>query len=290
MKTGVIGLGVMGSAMALNLHKAGHLHRIWNRTPSRAEAITSATNITPSEDIEDLARECELIITCVSKDDDVLEVMEKLASAIKPGTIVVDTSTVSSETARKAAGLIEARGGSFLDCPVTGGAEGARKGTLSLMVGGDEATLDRIRVELSAIGKKIVYIGPTGSGQACKAVNQVICAGINQAVTEGLSFGSALGLDMDRVLEAISEGAAGNWFMAHRGKTMLEGVFTPGFKMKLHHKDLKICLDMAASAHTPELKLTGMTVADYEKLLADSHGDEDISALYLLKQSQMGSE
>ena len=284
MKTGVIGLGVMGGAMATNLHKAGHLYRIWNRTESKAEAITKTTNVTASNSIEDLARNCELIITCVSRDDDVLEVMEKIASAIKPGTIVVDTSTVSSDTARKAAKLLDDSGGRFLDCPVTGGAEGARLGTLSLMVGGDEATLDKVRQELSAIGKKIVYIGPTGSGQACKAVNQVICAGINQAVTEGLAFGAALGLHMDRVLEAISEGAAGNWFMAHRGKTMLEGVYDPGFKMKLHQKDLKICLDMAESGQLQELKLTGMTVADYDMLLAEGHGDEDISALYLLKK------
>jgi 3-hydroxyisobutyrate dehydrogenase len=284
MKTGVIGLGVMGGAMALNLHKAGHLYRIWNRTASRAEDIAKTSNVTTSDSIEDLARDCELILICVSKDGDVLEVTEKLASAINPGTIVVDTSTVSSETAKKAATLINDKGGHFLDCPVTGGAEGAKKGTLSLMVGGDEETLEKVKDELSAIGRKIVYIGPTGSGQACKAVNQVICAGINQAVTEGLSFGAALGLDMDRVLEAISDGAAGNWFMAHRGKTMLDGVYMPGFKLKLHHKDLKICLDMASSSSIPGMKLTEMTVSDYEELLAGGHGDEDISALYRLKK------
>src|SRR5690606_25532181 len=105
-----------------------------------------------------------------------------------------------------------AKNADFLDCPVTGGVEGARNGTLSLMVGGDEHVLDRIRPVLGAIGKRIVYIGPTGSGQACKAVNQIICAGINQAVTEGLAFGETMGLDMDKVLEAISAGAAGNWF------------------------------------------------------------------------------
>ena len=145
--------------------------------------------------------------------------------------------------------------------------------------------MDKATEVLSAIGKKIVHIGPTGSGQACKAVNQVICAGINQAVTEGLAFGQGMKLDMDRVLEAISAGAAGNWFMDHRGKTMLAGTFEPGFKLKLHHKDLKICLDMASTMDEAGLPLTSMTVADYEELIGQGHGDEDISTLFRLKKN-----
>jgi 3-hydroxyisobutyrate dehydrogenase len=284
MKTGVIGLGVMGGAMALNLHKAGYLHSFWNRTKSSADEISRLTGITPSPSVPEAVAGCEAVITCVSRDQDVMEVIDLISGGIKPGAIVIDTSTVSSDTAKKAAEIITGKGGSFLDCPVTGGAEGAKNGTLSLMVGGDEAVLDKVREVLSAIGKKIVYIGPTGSGQACKAVNQVICAGINQAVTEGLSFGETLGLDMDRVLEAISGGAAGNWFMDHRGKTMLAGIFAPGFKLKLHHKDLKICLDMAMSMNDAELSLTRMTVSDYEELIRQGFGDEDISSLYRLKK------
>ena len=275
----------MGGAMALNLHQAGQLQGIWNRTRSRAEQIGQLTGLQPAGSIVELAAVCEVIITCVSKDGDVLEVVEEIAKGIHPGTIVVDTSTVSSDTAKKAADMITNKGGSFLDCPVTGGAEGAKNATLSLMVGGDEAVMNKVREVLAAIGKKSVYIGPTGSGQACKAVNQVICAGINQAVTEGLSFGESMGLNMNKVLEAISAGAAGNWFMDHRGKTMLVGVFEPGFKLKLHHKDLKICLDMAASMDEAALPLTKMTTADYEELITQGYGDEDISALFRLKKN-----
>ncbi len=285
MKTGVIGLGVMGGAMALNLHKAGLLHRIWNRTVSRANEICEQTGVAVSDSISTLASECDAIIICVSKDEDVLEVINAIAEGIKPGTMVIDTSTVSSKTAKQAADIIISNDGEFLDCPVTGGSEGAKNATLSIMVGGDEAKLNTARPVLSAIGKKIIHIGPTGSGQACKAVNQVICAGINQAVTEGLAFGQGMELDMDRVLEAISAGAAGNWFMDHRGKTMLAGTFEPGFKLKLHHKDLKICLDMASTMDEAGLPLTSMTVADYEELIGQGHGDEDISALFRLKKN-----
>lgn len=284
MKTGVIGLGAMGAPMALNLHRAGHLHRIWNRTRAKAEDIAAQTGVTVAESVEALAAECELIITCVSRDPDVLAVAAKVAAGIRPEAIVVDTSTVDRRTALEAAALIAARGASFLDCPVTGGVEGARKGTLSLMAGGDAAVLDRARETLASIAGRITLIGPAGSGQACKAVNQVICAGINQAVTEGLAFGEALELDMDRVLDAISGGAAGNWFMDHRGQTMLAGRYEPGFKLSLHHKDLGICLDMAAGTPATDLPLSRMTAADYEKLMAAGHGNEDISALYRLKK------
>jgi 3-hydroxyisobutyrate dehydrogenase len=283
MKTGVIGLGAMGSAMALNLHKAGHLHRVWNRTSAKAWQLSEQTGAAAAGSIEELAAACELIIVSVSRDNDVLAVIEKIATAIRPGSIVVDTSTVSNATARQAAGMIKAKHGDFLDCPVTGGVEGARNGTLSLMAGGDAAVLERIRPVLTAIAKKIVHIGPTGSGQACKAVNQIICAGINQAVTEGLAFGEVMGLDMDKVLEAIAGGAAGNWFMDHRGRSMLAGRYQAGFKLNLHLKDLKICMDMASQNRDTSLPLTAMTAADYEKLLAQGHGDEDISALYRLK-------
>ena len=283
MKTGVIGLGVMGSAMAVNLHKTGYLHSIWNRNQTKADEMNKIIGVNCARSIKELAEECELIIICVTKDEDVLEIIEKITTSQKHETIVIDTSTTSSSSAEKAAELLANIGVSFLDCPVTGGAEGAKNATLSLMVGGDESVLNKVRPVLSTIGRKIVYIGPVGSGQACKAVNQIICAGINQAVTEGLSFGNAMGLDMNKVLEAISSGAAGNWFMEHRGKTMLMETFDPGFKLKLHHKDLKICLDMATNINKVDLPLTKMTITDYEKLISQGYCDEDISALYRLK-------
>jgi 3-hydroxyisobutyrate dehydrogenase len=224
------------------------------------------------------------VLVCVSRDNDVLEVINRIASSLRPGSIVIDTSTVSSQTAHQAALIIQGKGSDFLDCPVTGGVEGAKNAALSMMVGGDVSVLDRIRPVLAAMTRRVVHIGPTGSGQACKAVNQIICAGINQAVTEGLAFGEKMHLDMGKVLEAIAGGAAGNWFMDHRGKTMLAGQFPAGFKVNLHHKDLQICMAMATQNGDTSLPLTAMTVADYEKLMAGGYGDEDISSLYRLKK------
>jgi 3-hydroxyisobutyrate dehydrogenase len=284
MKSGVIGLGAMGAGMAINLHKAGHLHRVWNRTTSKAEALSKETGVEVSSTIQSLATDCELIITCVSRDADVLEVVEKIAETAKPGTIVIDTSTVSSETAIQAEKMLQAKNIQFLDCPVSGGVEGAKKGTLSMMVGGDEATLEKSRATLLAIAANIVHIGATGAGQACKAVNQILCAGINQAVTEALAFGEDMNLNMDRVLDVVTKGAAGNWFMEHRGRTMLAGSFDVGFKVNLHHKDLGICIKMAEQNSKVNIPLVEQTIADYEKLMEQGHGNEDISALYRLKR------
>jgi len=286
VKSGVIGLGAMGAGMAINLHKAGHLHRIWNRTAGKAEGIARETGVTVSDSITSLASECELIIVCVSRDADVIEVVKKIAASARPGTIVVDTSTVSSDTALEAARILEAKDIQFLDGPVSGGVEGARKGTLSMMVGGDEATLERARATLSSIASTIVHIGPTGSGQACKAVNQILCAGINQTVTEALAFGKDMNLDMSRVLDVVTKGAAGNWFMDHRGRTMVAGTFAPGFKVNLHHKDLGICMKMAAKSPGTKIPLVELTIAHYEKLMAQGFGDEDISSLYRLKRQE----
>ena len=284
MKTGLIGLGAMGAAMALNLHKAGHLHRVWNRTQAKAEQLSHQTGVVVADNIEQLAAVCDLVLVCVSRDHDVLEVIHRIATTIRPGSVVIDTSTVSTQTALQASAILRAQGCHFLDCPVTGGVDGAKNGTLSMMVGGDESVLDGLRPVLASMTRRVVYIGPTGSGQACKAVNQIICAGINQAVTEGLAFGEHMQLNMASVLEAISGGAAGNWFMDHRGKTMLAGQFPAGFKVNLHHKDLQICMAMATQNGDTSLPLTAMTVADYEKLMAGGYGDEDISSLYRLKK------
>ena len=286
MKTGVIGLGAMGAGMATNLHKAGNLHRIWNRTPGKADRLVKETGVTVSGSIQSLASECELIIACVSRDADVIEVVKKIAESARPGTIVVDTSTVSSDTAIQAERILKAKGIQFLDCPVSGGVEGAKKGTLSMMVGGNEDILEQARDSLSSIATNIVYIGATGSGQACKAVNQIMCAGINQTVTEALAFGKDMNLDLDRVLNVVTKGAAGNWFMDHRGRTMVAGTFAPGFKVNLHHKDLGICLKMAEKHPETKLPLVIQTIKDYEKLMQQGHGDEDISSLYRLKRHE----
>jgi 3-hydroxyisobutyrate dehydrogenase len=156
-----------------------------------------------------------------------------------------------------------------------------------MMVGGDETMLDRVRPTLNAIAGNIAYIGPTGSGQACKAVNQLMAAGINQAVTEALAFGEVMGLDMDKVVDIVATGAAGNWFLDHRGKTMLANNYAPGFKLALHHKDLGICQAMLENACDASLPMIEMTLIHYQRLMEQGFGDEDISALFRLKKAQL---
>ena len=284
MKTGVIGLGAMGSGMALNLHKAGYLHGVWNRTRSKAERVAGQTGAILFELPAQLASECELVLLCVSRDADVLEMVEQVATTASAGTIVVDTSTVSSNTAELAAAELAKKNVAFLDCPVSGGVEGAKNGTLAMMVGGDAEVLTRAEDTLRAIAATVTLIGSTGSGQACKAVNQIMCAGVNQAVTEALAFGEAMGLDMNKVVDVVAKGAAGNWFLDHRGKTMLVDDNDTGFKLNLHHKDLTICKDMIRDLDKFTLPLVDTTLKQYEELMEQGYGDEDISALYRLKR------
>jgi 3-hydroxyisobutyrate dehydrogenase len=152
-----------------------------------------------------------------------------------------------------------------------------------MMVGGDEVVFERARPVLAAMATRILYMGPTGSGQATKAVNQIMCAGINEAVTEALAFAEAQNLPMEKVIEVIAGGAAGNWFLEKRGLTMTQGIFKPGFRLALHHKDLKICQAMAAEIGI-EIPLSDMSVRNYEQLMNEGYGDEDISAMYRLKR------
>ena len=283
LKAGFIGLGSMGAAMARNVAKAGLLGAVWNRTESRAAELARELAVTPALTPADLARQTDVILLCVSADADVLEVIQQLLPALAPGKTVVDMSTVSRETAREAARQVHDLGADFLDAPVTGGMEGARHGTLAIMVGGHEDTLERIRPILCAMGQRIVHMGEIGMGQSAKAVNQVLCAGINEAVTEALAFGERLGLDLDKLIQVLSGGAAGNWFLEKRGPTMTRDSFAPGFKLALHHKDLAICLAMAEPLGV-SLPLTSITLEHYRELMTAGYGEEDISALYRLKR------
>lgn len=289
MKTTVIGLGAMGAGMAGNLFRAGHLSQAWNRSPERAQAAAAQHGFGLADSLEHAAAQADLVITSVSADADLLQVVERLCRTMTAGSVVLDTSTVSIDTARKVAERLEAHGIHFLDAPVSGGKEGAEKATMVMMVGGDPAVLEQVMPVLESISRKVVHLGPVGSGQATKAVNQIMCAGINQAVTEALAFGQHQGLDMDKVVDVVSSGAAGNWFVEHRGRSMCNGTFAPGFRVALHHKDLKICQAMLA-ADEVALPMVEMTLAQYEQLMADGHGDEDISALYRVKRPLFGEE
>ncbi|MCW5584742.1 MAG: NAD(P)-dependent oxidoreductase [Chromatiales bacterium] len=289
MKTTVIGLGAMGAGMAGNLFRAGLLTQAWNRTPERAQSAAAQHGFTVADSLESAGAQSDLVITSVSADADLQQVVDRLARVMTAGSVVLDTSTVSIDTARTVAERLEAHGIHFLDAPVSGGKEGAEKATMVMMIGGDEAVLEQIMPALNAISRKVVHMGPVGSGQATKAVNQIMCAGINQAVTEALAFGQHQGLDMDKVVDVVSSGAAGNWFVEHRGRNMTRGIFEPGFRLALHHKDLKICQTMLA-ADQVQLPMVEMTLVHYERLMERGHGDEDISALYRAKRPLFGED
>lgn len=283
MKAGIIGLGAMGMGMAKNVAKAGLLDTVYNRTYSKAETLAKELGITAIKTPDQLAALVDVVLICVSADQDVLEIVNAISSTIKPGSVVVDMSTVSSKTAEQAVKILAEKQVEFLDAPVSGGVEGAKNGKLVMMLGGNAQAFEKVRPVLTAMTSKIMHIGATGSGQGAKAVNQIMAAGINQAVTEALAFGEAQGLAMDKVIDVISGGAAGNWFLEHRGLSMMRGNYTPGFKLALHHKDLKICLDMARKKGA-DITLAETTIVDYEQLMAEGFGDEDISALYRLKR------
>ncbi len=287
MKTGFIGLGAMGLSMARNLHRAGLLAAVWNRSLDKARELAGETGCAVAEDPADLAGRCDVIVLCVSADGDVLDVVGALKPGLRSGHVVVDCSTVAASTAVDAAETVRQAGAAFLDCPVSGGTEGAAQGTLAIMCGGAAEALAQAMPALEAMGRRIVHMGPVGSGQATKAVNQIMVAGINEAVTEALAFGEAMDLPMDKVIEVVGSGAAGNWFLTNRGPTMVRGTYAPGFKMALHDKDLSICQKMAAEKGV-QLPVIEMTRLHYRRLLEEGHGDEDISALHRAKQALFG--
>lgn len=282
MDVGFIGLGAMGQHMARNLHRAGILAGVWNRTAARAEAFAAETGCRANASPAELAAACNVVVTCVSADADLLAVVDALIPGIRKSAIVIDCSTVAAGTAREAAQRLATVGAALLDCPVSGGVEGARKATLAIMCGGDEAAFERARPVLAALGKTIVRMGPNGAGQATKATNQILCAGAIQVAAEAMAFAQAEGLPLDRVIEILGQGAGASWYFVNRAPFMLRGEYPAGFRVRLHDKDLRICRDMAAR-HGARLPVVETTLADYAQLLADGHGEEDISTIFHLK-------
>jgi 3-hydroxyisobutyrate dehydrogenase len=282
MRTGFIGLGAMGSHMARNLHRAGLLAGVWNRTPEKARTLAAELGTTAPNTPAELAASADAIVLCVSADQDVMDVVTALAPGLKPGAIVMDCSTVSSETARKCSELLRSRRAEFLDCPVSGGVEGARDATLAIMVGGSEESFERAKPVLSALGKTVTHFGSTGSGQAAKATNQIMCAGIIEAVSEAMAFARAQSLPLDRVVDTLGKGAGSSWYFVHRAPNMVRGTYPAGFRVRLHAKDLAICRDMAAHFGVT-LPVVERMLDEYAELVARGYGDEDISATYRLK-------
>ena len=282
MKTGLIGLGAMGTPMARHLHTSGLLTVVGNRTQAKADALAADLGVRAARSADNFAG-CDAVVLCVSLDADVLENVAALAQVLRPGTVVVDHSTVSVQTARRAAAMLGEQSIGFLDAPVSGGVEGARNGKLSVMVGGIAADLEKARPLLQTYAARISHMGDSGAGQATKAVNQVLVAGINEAVCEGLALGEKLGLDPERLLPTLMAGAAANWFLDKRGATMLRDEFAPGFKCAHMLKDLRIVQGMARESGI-RAAVIQQAVADYAELVERGCGDADTSALITLKR------
>jgi 3-hydroxyisobutyrate dehydrogenase len=279
-RVGFIGLGTMGAAMAANVARAGFPLFVWNRTPGRAGELIKLGAEEATSPAE-LASRVDLVVTCVTDTPDLGEVLfdeAGVATAEPRPAVVVDCSTVSPIATRAFAAQLDERGVAMVDAPVSGGSEGAQKGTLTIFVGGEKSPVERARPVLEAMGSTVTHLGPVGSGQAAKAVNQVILAGTYMGVAEGVVLALKAGLDIDALMPALAGGAARSWVLDNRASRMIADDYPLGFRVSLHRKDLGIALEMARD--------TGVTlpvaslVAEFENgLLAQGHGDEDMSAL-----------
>jgi 3-hydroxyisobutyrate dehydrogenase len=283
LRVGFVGLGAMGIPMARNLHRAGLLQAVWNRSPEKAQALAGELGISTTGSLADFARPLQAIVTCVSADSDVRAVIEGMAPGLARGALVIDCSTVSADTARWAEEFLSGRGVQFVDAPVSGGVEGAQKATLAIMCGGRPEAFEAAKPVLAAMGKTIEHFGPCGSGQATKATNQIMCAGIIRACAEAMAFAGAHGLPLERVVNTLGAGAGSSWYFVHRAPNMVRGTYPAGFRVKLHAKDLRICRDMAARLGV-SLPVVDAMLAEYAELEARGFGDEDISATHRLKQ------
>jgi len=282
MRTGFVGLGAMGTHMARNLKRAGLLTAVWNRTGEKARALAAELGVEAPGTPAQLAAGVDAVVVCVSADADVLEVVRALAPGLAAGSLVIDCSTVAADTARKAAELLGKQGVEFLDGPVSGGVEGAREGTLAIMVGGTTEAFARARPVLEAMGRTIAHFGQTGSGQAAKATNQIMCAGIIEAVSEAMAFARAQGLPLEKLIDTLGKGAGSSWYFIHRAPNMARGSYPAGFRVRLHAKDLTICRDMAARFGVA-LPVVERMLSEYAELISRGYGDEDISAAFRLK-------
>lgn len=284
LRASFIGLGAMGASMARHLHAKGLLVAVGNRTQQKAYDLAGDLGV-DAPSIEGIASMSDVVALCVTADQDVLDNVAALLPHLREGSVVVDHSTVAPATAQRAAQMLAEKGIAFLDAPVSGGVEGARNGKLSVMVGGDAAALEKARPVLEAYAAKVTHMGGVGAGQSTKAVNQVIVAGIAQAVTEGLALGEALGLEAEALLPTLGAGAAGNWFLEKRGATMLRNEFSVGFKLALLHKDLGIVRGVAVDAGT-DRSIIEKSLADFAQLMSEGYGDDDISGLIRIKRGE----
>lgn len=288
-RLGFAGMGIMGSGMATNLIAQGHALHVWNRTRSKAEAIAGA--IVASSPRE-LAERSDVLFLCLSDTPDVRDLVRRedgLLWALRPGHLIVDHSTISPSATRELTAEVETRSASWLDAPVTGGAEGAREGSLSTMVGGSTLDLERVRPFLEAYSTTITHIGPVGTGQLAKLVNQILVVGNQLATSEALLFAKRAGLDLEAVLNAVKGGAGGSWMLSNRGPQMITGDWRPGFTIDLQQKDLRLALESADEIGAP-LPGTALIFQLYRALQADGRGQEGNHALIKALELMAGME
>jgi len=264
---GFIGLGIMGISMARRLIEAGHKVTVYNRTASKAAplaALGAKQAATPRE----CARGNEIVVSIVTDSPDVEAVLlgpDGAVHAAEKNALFIDMSTIAPETARKVGKALNAKGIAFLDAPVTGGDVGAREGTLSILVGGGKADLERAREVFAVMGKRITHCGPQGAGQTVKACNQILCALNMVGICEALNLGRLNGIDPALIVEALTPGAGGSWALEKLGSRIAKGDFDPGFMVDLIQKDLRIVQDAADRVGLP---LEGSALA--QKLFADN--------------------
>lgn len=252
---GFIGLGIMGQGMARNLIKAGFPLTVWNRTPERTRTL-EAEGARVAQTPADLARQSDIIITCVSDTPDVKAVIlgdNGVSTGIRPESLVIDMSTISPQATRDIAATLYESRAFMLDAPISGGSEGAEQGTLSIMVGGEAEYVDRAMPCFEAMGKSITHVGALGAGQAVKLVNQILVVTTMLGVSEALLFAEASGLDLNKTLAAVTEGAAGSWMLSNRGPQVIKRDWRPGFTIDLQQKDLRLVLEAADQMGVPVL-------------------------------------
>lgn len=284
MKLAFIGLGNMGFPMAGHLAAGGHKVSVYNRTAAKAEDWTVKHGGSHAETPAAAAKGAEIAFVCVGNDDDLRSVVfgaHGVLAGLAEGAILVDHTTVSAVIAREIAAAAAAAGIGFLDAPVSGGQNGAEGGVLTVMAGGDEATFKRASPVIDCFARAVTLMGPVGSGQLTKMVNQICIVGIIQALSEGLDFGRHAGLDVSRVVEVISKGAAQSWQMDNRSGTMIEDSFDFGFAADWMRKDLRICLD-EAGRNGALLPIAGSIEQNYARLHERGEGRLDNTALIRL--------
>jgi 3-hydroxyisobutyrate dehydrogenase len=279
-RVGFIGLGIMGSGMTHNLLRASVDLTVYNRTPGRMQPLADAGAATAASPAG-LAATTDVVFVCVSDTPDVEEVLlgsDGVVHGAKPGSLVVDMSTISPRATRRIAERLAEAGVAMLDAPVSGGSEGAAKGTLSIMVGGAEADLSRARPYLEAIGSTITHVGPIGAGQSCKLVNQILVVVNMLATAEALVFAQAAGLDLERTIDAVAGGAGGSWMLSNRGPQAVRRDWRPGFTVDLQQKDLRLVLEAADETGAPVLA-TSTVFQLYRALQREGLGGEGNHAL-----------